>query len=206
MHAPGSKITHPITIGPFAMKAGKYYVGDLTYVLDTAVWTELLLLIDNPEHKYGDSTIGQGQFTLSNGRIVVIYDLPSNGFRRREYEDMTGRVYYNDSGTFGMTLAKGLEEEYHDKGLSTSPEEEGEDWGMTIARLAHIVTYSKKFNCTNIVSNQVGGHIMGSDCEISLIQLGKVCINTEESMDSDDWEFSQEACDASKALDRLAYY
>jgi hypothetical protein len=206
MHAPGSKITHPITIGPFAMKAGKYYVGDLTYVLDTAVWTELLLLIDNPEHKYGDSTIGQGQFTLSNGRIVVIYDLPSNGFRRREYEDMTGRVYYNDSGTFGMTLAKGLEEEYHDKGLSTSPEEEGEDWGMTIARLAHIVTYSKKFNCTNIVSNQVGGHIMGSDCEISLIQLGKVCINTEESMDSDDLEFSQEACDASKALDRLAYY
>jgi hypothetical protein len=206
MHAPGSKITHPITIGPFAMKAGKYYVGDLTYVLDTAVWTELLLLIDNPEHKYGDSTIGQGQFTLSNGRVVVIYDLPCNGVRRREYNDMTGRVYYNDSGTFGMTLAKGLEEEYHDKGLSTSPEEEGEDWGMTIARLAHIVTYSKKFNCTNIVSNQVGGHIMGSDCEISLIQLGKVCINTEESMDSDDWEFSQEACDASKALDRLAYY
>jgi hypothetical protein len=110
----------------------------------------------------------------------VIYDLPSNGYRRREYDDMTGRVYYNTSGTFGMTLAKGLEEEYHDKGLHTSPEQEGEDWGMTIARLAHIVTYTKKFNCTNIVSNLVDGRVMGGDGETSLIQLGKVCINTDE--------------------------
>ncbi|KAJ1486808.1 hypothetical protein T484DRAFT_2296051 [Baffinella frigidus] len=181
--APGSGIAYPITIGPFAMKAGKYYVGDLTYVLDTAAWTELHILLDNKEHKYGTCEMGQGRFTLSNGRIVVIYDLPCNGYRRREYEDMTGRVYYNTSGTFGMTLAKGLEEEYHDKGLNTSPEQEGEDWGMTIARLAHIVTYTKKFNCTNAVSNLVDGRIMGGDCEISWIQLGKVCINTDESQE-----------------------
>ncbi|KAJ1493173.1 hypothetical protein T484DRAFT_3638267, partial [Baffinella frigidus] len=88
MHAPGSGIAYPITIGPFAMKA------------------ELLLLIDNQEHKYGDSKTGQGQFTLSNGRIVVIYDLPSNGLRRREYDDSTGRVYYNDSAVTNRLIGR----------------------------------------------------------------------------------------------------
>ena len=52
---------------------------------------------------------GCGQFSLSNGRIVVIYSLPCTGYRRREYADQFGRVYSNDSGTVGMTFAKGLE-------------------------------------------------------------------------------------------------
>ena len=74
--APESEIAYPITIGRFAMKSGKYYVGDLTYVLYTAAWTELHTQLNNSEQKYGKCEMGQGKFTLSNGRIVVIYDLP----------------------------------------------------------------------------------------------------------------------------------
>jgi hypothetical protein len=175
------------------MQAGEYYVGDLTYVLDTAVWTELHTLIDATEYKYGTCTMGQGKFTLNSGRVVVIYNLPSNGFRRRDYDDLKGRWYYNSSGTFGLTLAEGLEEEYHDKGLKTSPEEEGEDWDATLARLAHIITYSNDFNCSNVVSNQIDGNLMGFDCEVAVIQFGgEVFVDTEEnysddSEDSDEW-------------------
>jgi hypothetical protein len=59
--APGSGIAYPITIGPFAMKVGEYYVGDLTYVLDTAVWTELDIQLNKKEHKYGKCEMGQGR-------------------------------------------------------------------------------------------------------------------------------------------------
>jgi hypothetical protein len=168
----------PIEVGPIAMKAGEYYVGDLTHVLDTAAWGELHVLCDAKESKYGK----RGRFTLSNGRIVVIYDLPSNGYRRTLYDDLQGRVYEVSSGTIGLTLAKGLEEEYHDKGLKTSPELKGEDWGTTVARLAHIVNYKKNFHCMSMTDTLKNGRIFGGDCEVALIHFGyKVCINTDES-------------------------
>jgi hypothetical protein len=178
---------NPIEVGPIVMKAGEYYVGDLTHVLDTAAWQELHVLCDTEESKYGK----YGRFTLSNGRIVVIYNLPSNGFRRTLYDDLQGRVYEVSSGTIGLTLAKGLEGVYGDNGLNTSPELEGEDWSTTIARLAHIVKYKKKFNCMSIIDILPNGRICGGDCEVAVIHFGyNVCINTDESQgdacDTDD--------------------
>ena len=64
-----------VEIGRCRMNRGKYYVGDLMHVLDTAAWDELMLL--------REQTGGWGKFTLKNGRIVAIYKCPSNGYRRR---------------------------------------------------------------------------------------------------------------------------
>ena len=86
---------HPdvVEIGPFEMKAGKYYVGDLCNAL-----------VDNEREELGEKT---GEFTLSNGRTGVTFKLPhGDGI----YPDENGRNYYIDSGTMGITLAEGLKE------------------------------------------------------------------------------------------------
>jgi len=162
-----------VEIGPCRMDRGKYYVGDLMHVLDTAAWDELMLLRNGT----------WGKFTLKNGRIVVIYDCPSNGYRRVLYDDLQGRVYQLSSGTFGCTLEKGLESEYSDRGLSFSVFKLGASWDTTIQQVAHSVHYSQKFDCFSIVETLVNGRIMGGDCEIAFIRLGcKIMLNTEETM------------------------
>ena len=82
-----------VEIGPFEMKAGKYYVGDLCNAL-----------LDNERKELVDKT---GAFTLSNGRTGVTFNLPhGDGI----YPDKNGRNFYIDSGTVGITLAEGLKE------------------------------------------------------------------------------------------------
>jgi len=150
-------------------------------ILDTAAWDELALLRNG----------GWGKFTLKNGRIVVIYECPSNGFRRRTYDDLQGRVYELTSATFGCTLKKGLENEYSDKGLPCSMFKVGETWDTTLEELAHSVRYKEKFDCFSIVETLVDGRVMGGDCEIAFIRMGcKIMLNTNEadlgSSDEDD--------------------
>ena len=165
-----------VTIGACEMPRGTYYVGDLTHVLDTETWEGL--------HRVRNDA--WGKFVLDNGRIVVIYNLPSNGYRKRQYKDLEGRVYGVDSGTIGITLARGLESEYGDKGIHMSPELPGEDWHMTITRLANIVRYNDQFECDATIKTVVRGNIFGGDCEVALIRLGtEVCIDTDESYDND---------------------
>ena len=155
----------PVTIGACTMPVGAYYVGDLTYVLDTMAWDELL----------GLKRSGWGQFFLINSRIVVIYSLPCNGYCRREYADQFGRVYSNDSGTVGMTFAKGVEGTL-------------EDWAMPLKRLAHIVHYTTQFDCEPVVET------IGLDCEIALIRMGRfVFFNTDDQSDESSSEQNEES-------------
>ena len=174
-----------VTIGSCEMPPGIYYVGDLTHVLDT----------ENCEALDRVRNGGCGKFSLDNGRVVVVYNLPSNGCRKRQYQDMQGRVYSVESGTIGLTLAKGLESEYSDRGLPTSPQLTGEDWYATITRLAHVMRYNDQFECDSVIKTLVGGNAFGCDCEVALVRMGTgVCIDTDESCynDADETESDDE--------------
>jgi hypothetical protein len=77
------------------MKAGKYYVGDLCYVLEER-WSEVCdLIIDG--HKCLD-----GIFTLKDGTEFAIF---STAHGDGVYSDNTGtRIYPVDSGSIGCVL------------------------------------------------------------------------------------------------------
>jgi hypothetical protein len=90
-----SKLPPPIPgvveIGPFTMKEGQYYVGDLFNVLT-----------EKEREEVSDKI---GQFTLKSGRVVVNFNLPyGDGL----YPDSNGRHHFIDSGTIGLTLSAGL--------------------------------------------------------------------------------------------------
>ena len=174
-----------VTIGPCEMPPGIYYVGDLTHVLDTKSWEEL--------HRVRNG--GWGKFSLDNGRVVVVYNLPSNGYSKCQYQDMQGHIYSVESGTIGLTLANGLETEYRDMGLPTSPKLAGEDWHATITRLSHVMRYNDPFKCDSVIKTLVGGNAFGCDCEVALVRMGtEVCIDTDESCydDTDETESDSE--------------
>jgi hypothetical protein len=169
----------PFVVGPFTMDAGKYYVGDLQHVFDCATWGEVVGCFESG----GDM---QGKFTLPNGRVCVMFDLPSNGYRRRDYDDMQGLHYYMNSSLIGITLAEGLEAEYKDINLSTCSRQEGEDFDTMTARMGNIIKYNDPFNCNSTVTVLKDGSVFGGDCNVAVIDFGdKVCIDTDESKEDD---------------------
>jgi hypothetical protein len=169
---------HETEVGPFPMDSGEYYVGDLQHVFDCATWNEVVTLFPDASKDM------QGKVTLASGRVICMFDLPSNGFRRRDYMDIQGRCYYMNSSLMGITLAHGLEAEYKDDNLRTCAREKGEDFQDMMARMGNVVQYKEKFECNSIVSVLKGGHIMGRDCDIAMIRFGdNVCIDTDESQD-----------------------
>lgn len=169
-------------VGPFTMDAGDFYVGDLQHVVDVATWDEIVKLF--PTFNNGDM---QGKFTLASGRVLCMFNLPSNGFRRRDYIDMQGRHYYMNSSLMGITLAAGLEAEYKDVNLSTCSRKKGEDFEDMMDRLGNIVTYKDPFECNSIITVIKDGSIMGGDSDVALISFGtNVVINTDESDNSEE--------------------
>lgn len=78
-------------VGPFQLKNGVYWVGDLCNVLEERDWNELRGC--------------QGQSTLSDGRNVVLFHLPEGA---GIYPSKEGKHYVVHSGTIGMTLSEGL--------------------------------------------------------------------------------------------------
>lgn len=73
------------------MPAGKYYVGDLCYVMHD-VWDEFCdITID--QHNVKD-----GVFALSDGRLFATF---STAYGDGEYRDNFGRVYGVDAGLIG---------------------------------------------------------------------------------------------------------
>jgi hypothetical protein len=170
-------------IGPFNMDAGKYYVGDLQHVFDVATWQEVVRLFPEPLQNNNMD----GQFTLASGRKIVMFNLPGNGFRRRDYMDAQGRFYHMNSSLMGITLVENLETEYKDDNLSTCSREDGEDWSTMIARLSNVIHFKKSFACNSVVNILKNGHVFGRDCNIAMIRFGDlVCIDTDESKDDDD--------------------
>jgi hypothetical protein len=87
------------------MKAGKYYVGDLCYVLGDR-WDEVcsLIIVD---HKCLD-----GEFELKDGTRFAIYGTAwGDGF----YNDQQGNGYPVDSGSIGCVLVNQITEGELDK-------------------------------------------------------------------------------------------
>jgi hypothetical protein len=164
-------------IGPFNMNAGTYYVGDLQHVFDTTTWAEIVQLF--PVFQNDNM---QGKFTLASGREICMFNLPSNGYRQRDYRDLQGRSYYQNSSLMGLTLVGNLETEYKDDNLRTCSRKEGEDWSAMMARLGNVIQFEKNFACTSVVNILKDGNVMGGDCKIAEIRFGdKVCIDTDES-------------------------
>jgi hypothetical protein len=74
------------------MQAGKYYVGDLCYVLDDDEWDQVCSIIIQ-----GNKVI-DGEFVLEDGREFAIY---STAYGDGEYNDYYGNSYSVDSGSIG---------------------------------------------------------------------------------------------------------
>ena len=132
---PGMRVS--ATSGPYGMHGGPHYVGDLCYVLNDDVWKELCAMIHT-----GDKTGTFGKFILSNGRELVLFDMPmGDGL----YKDFAERTYSVDSGTIGITTTLGLEEEYGTQACH-SPYV-GELWDAKLKRLGNIIQYEEMFMC-----------------------------------------------------------
>jgi hypothetical protein len=82
------------------MPAGKYWIGDLCYVLGN-VWDEFCDLTTS-----GHICLN-GEFELSDGRKFATY---GTAYGDGVYIDESGRTYGVDAGLIGCTLAEGLTE------------------------------------------------------------------------------------------------
>ena len=79
------------------MPAGRYYVGDLCYVMHD-VWDEVCNLI----FSHPDRFISQyGKFTLKDGREFAVH---STAYGDGTYRDGMGREYSVDAGVIGCIL------------------------------------------------------------------------------------------------------
>lgn len=94
------------------MPAGRYYVGDLCYVLH-GDWNEVCdLTIDDKE-----CLVKDGVFQLADGRKFAIF---STAFGDGLYNDYQGRSYSVDSGTIGCILISDLPSEKEQADLKST--------------------------------------------------------------------------------------
>lgn len=85
------------------MPAGKYFVGDLCYVMHNE-WDEACNLMFDPMN--GDGS--DGTFTLKDGRRFAIF---GTAYGDGVYDDQEGREYPVDSGSIGCIKVEDLTEE-----------------------------------------------------------------------------------------------
>ena len=78
------------------MPAGKYYVGDLCYVMNSDEWQQVCA------HTIQGEKIVDGEFELDDGRRFAIY---STQWGDGEYHDQYGHTYSVDAGVIGCILA-----------------------------------------------------------------------------------------------------
>ena len=92
------------------MVAGRYYIGDLCYVMHDA-WKEVCDLIFAEDHG-----CIEGEFTLKDGRRFAMYN---TAYGDGVYTDQYGREYSVDSGSIGCILLDDIRDEsYDDERLS----------------------------------------------------------------------------------------
>jgi hypothetical protein len=125
----------------FTMPPGKYYVGDLCYVLGGKAHGELCKMCFPESEGRRFATGIEGKHVLSDGRTVVSWQCPGGD---GAYEDQNGRFYMVHSGWLGITLLEGLEGQWKhpcpvlDRAKETMME--------FIERLGHIVEYDSEFH------------------------------------------------------------
>ena len=86
------------------MKAGKYWVGDLCYVMHPQ-WTEVCDLLFAGRDDRG---CNEGVFKLANGVEFAIFN---TAYGDGAYEDREGRIYPVDSGSIGCILASDIDDD-----------------------------------------------------------------------------------------------
>lgn len=109
------------------MPAGRYYVGDLCYVMHD-VWDEVCdLMFPNSYNGNGE----YGKFKLKDGREFAVY---STMYGDGTYRDGSGREYWVDAGVIGCILESDIRDPNPSNGgnyIDFSEEfETGEDGGM----------------------------------------------------------------------------
>lgn len=88
------------------MPAGKYYVGDLCYVMTDEQWDEVCkLMFPYPDSGPNFNKAVHGFFRLNDGTEFCIY---GTAYGDGVYVDGHGREYYVDSGTLGCVNTKRL--------------------------------------------------------------------------------------------------
>ena len=85
------------------MQSGKYYIGDLCYVMSDADWTEVCELTIK-----GNACI-DGEFTLKDGRRFAMY---GTRWGDGEYRDQYGNSYCVDSGSIGCILESDISQSF----------------------------------------------------------------------------------------------
>ena len=85
------------------MPAGKYFVGDLCYVLRGEDWENVCKLIFQ-----FDGSCLQGEFNLPDGRRFAMFN---TAFGDGTYEDQDRNSYDVDSGSIGCTLVSNFSSE-----------------------------------------------------------------------------------------------
>lgn len=89
------------------MPAGKYYIGDLCYVMDENEWDEFCgLTIDYEKH-----TCNDGEFTFKDGRRFAVY---STKFGDGLYFDEFDREYSVDAGSIGCIKLEDIRADKYD--------------------------------------------------------------------------------------------
>jgi hypothetical protein len=87
------------------MPAGKYYIGDLCYVMDQDEWRKLCdIIIKEPR-------ILDGEFELPDGRRFAIYGTAHGD---GEYYDQYGHTYSVDAGSIGCILMSDIRTHKYD--------------------------------------------------------------------------------------------
>ena len=93
------------------MPAGRYYVGDLCYVMHDA-WTEAVDLMF-PSAAEGYKSV-EGVLTLKDGRQFAIF---STSYGDGVYYDQWGKDYGVDAGSIGCILQKDIKDDTANIGL-----------------------------------------------------------------------------------------
>jgi hypothetical protein len=93
------------------MQAGKYWVGDLCYIMNDEEWDEVLELTDLEDQPWA---LGEGEFTFKDGRRFAMYrTIYGDG----SYPDQSGCYFPVDSGSIGCVRVDDFEDRaYHTSG------------------------------------------------------------------------------------------
>ena len=87
------------------MQAGKYYVGDLCYVLDNDEWDQVCA------RTIQGKSFADGEFELNDGRKFAIY---GTSWGDGGYQDYYGNEYSVDSGSIGCIKLEDIKAEKYD--------------------------------------------------------------------------------------------
>ena len=87
------------------MQAGKYYVGDLCYVMDNDEWAQVCA------RTIQGKSLADGEFELPDGRKFAIY---ATSWGDGGYQDYYGNEYSVDSGSIGCIKLEDIKAEKYD--------------------------------------------------------------------------------------------